>query len=96
MLEVEGNAPNMILVAVGHDHALNFMGIFPQVGHIGQNDIDPVHSIGGKPKPCIQQNDLILIFKDAGILTDFVETTEGNHFEGGLCLRFSHVTPVNC
>ena len=68
---------------MGDNHALDFVAIFPQIGDIRQHNIDPMHPIGGKGEASIQQQDLIVDLKDAGIFPNLVQAPEGNHFQGG-------------
>ena len=84
VLEVVGNATDVIFMAVGHDHAANPLLVFAQIAGIGQHHVDAMHAIAGEGEAAIHQHQVIAVFKNAGVFADLMQTTEGNHPQGGL------------
>ena len=89
ILEVVGNATDVIFMPVGHDHAADPFLVLAQVAGVGQNHIHAVHAIAGEGQTAIHQHQVIAVFEDAGVLADFVEAAEGDHPEGGLAFALA-------
>ena len=77
MLEVVGNATDVVFVTVGHDHAADPLLVFPKEAGVGQHHVHAVHAVAGERQTGIHQHQVIAVLKNAGVLADFVETTEG-------------------
>ena len=79
-----GNAPDVIFMAVGHDHAANPLLVFAQIAGVGQHHVDAMHAIAGEGETAIHQHQVIAIFKNAGVFTNLMQTAEGNDPQDGL------------
>ena len=77
---MKGYTANVVFVTVSDNHALDFVAIFPQIGDIGQHDVNAMHVIGRKRQTCIQENNFVIKLKNASVFANFVQSTEGNNF----------------
>ena len=84
ILEVMGNATNMIFVPMSDNHAANTLLIFLQITRIRHHNIDAMHAVTGEGKTGIDQHDVVAVFEHTGVLTDFVQTAKGDHPQSGL------------
>ncbi len=73
---------DVVLVAVGEDERLDPLGVLPQVGEIGQDQVDPVHVRVGKHQPTVDEHDRAAGIVDRALLdrhavaTDLAEPAE--------------------
>ena len=80
LFQVKRNAADVIFMAVGDNHPLDFVLVFTQIGHVRQHNINAVHSITREGQTRIQQHNFVAVFKHAGVFADFVQSAEGNDF----------------
>ena len=92
VLEVVGNATDVIFMAVGNDHAANPLLVFAQIAGVGQHHVDAMHAIAGEGETAIHQHQVIAVLEDAGVLADFMQAAEGDHPKGGLAFGLAVVT----
>ena len=64
----------MIFMAVCEYNALDFILISLQIGKVGNDQIDAKHIAIGKRHTAIQQEHIIITFKQSDILADFIQT----------------------
>jgi glycosyltransferase involved in cell wall biosynthesis len=80
--EVVGDAADMVFMAVGNDHAADALLILPQISGIRQHHIDPMHAIAWESEARIHKHQVVAIFKNTGVFTDFMQSPEGNDPQG--------------
>ena len=87
VLEVVGNATDVVLVTVGHDHAADALLVFAQIAGVGHHHVDAMHAITGEGQAGIHQHDVVAVLEHTGVLTDLVQAPEGDHpqFLRGVC-----------
>jgi len=86
LLQVVGNTADVILVAVGHHHAFDFVAVLPHVAHVRQDNVDAVHLLAGKTDAPIEQKHFLAAFKDASVFADFVQPAQRDDVEGRGCI----------
>ena len=84
VLEVVGNATDVIFVTVGHDHAADAILVFLEIAGIRHHHVDAVHAVAGEGQTGIHQHDVVAVFEHASVLTDLVQAAERNHTQAGL------------
>jgi len=84
VLEVVGDATDVIFMTVGHDHAADALLVLTQKARVGQHHIDAVHAIAGKGQAGIHQHQVIAVLEHTGVLADLMQSPEGNHTQTGL------------
>ena len=62
----------MVFVSVSNDHTADFLTIFNEIGKIGNDDVDTKHLIVRERHPAVDDHQIILIFQDGDVLTNFV------------------------
>jgi len=73
VFEVMGDTTNMILMAMGDDHAADSLLVLAQVTGIWQDNIHAMHSIAWESETTIDKHDVIAILEDTSILADFMQ-----------------------
>jgi hypothetical protein len=71
-----GQGPEMVLVAVGDDDARDVARAFPQVGEIGQHEVDAHHVGRGKAQPDVHEHDRAVVLDDGHVLADLAQPAE--------------------
>ena len=84
VLEVMGNATDVILMTMGDDHSPDALLVLPQKARIREHDIDTVHAIAGKSQTSVNEHQIISVLEHTGVLADLMQTTKGNHPQAGL------------
>ena len=84
MLEVVGDATDVVFMTVGDDHAANALLVFAQEAGVRHHDIHPVHAVAGESQTGVNQNQVVAEFKNTGVLSDLVQAAQGDHPQGGL------------
>ena len=84
MLQVVRDPADVIFMAVGDDHAADPPLVFPQKAGVRHDHVDAMHAIAGEGQTGIHQDQIITKFKNAGVLADLMQSTQGNDLEGGL------------
>ncbi len=59
---------DVVLVAVGEDERLDPLGVLPQVGEVGQDQVDPVHVRVGEHQPAVDEHDRAARIVDGALL----------------------------
>ena len=73
---------DVVLVAVGEHERLDALGVLPQVGEVGQDQIDPVHVRVGEHQPAVDEDDRAVGIVGGALLdrhavaADLAETAE--------------------
>ena len=91
VLEVVGNATDVIFVTVGHDHAADALLVLAQVAGVGHHDVDAVHAITGEGQAGIHQHDVVAVLEHTGVLTNFMQAPQGDHAQMGLLIGLGAV-----
>ena len=84
VLEVVGNATDVIFMAVGDDHASNALLVFAQEAGVREHNVDAMHAIAGKRQAGIHQHQVVAVLEHTGVLADLMQTAKGNHPQAGL------------
>ena len=74
----------MVFMTVGHDHAANALLVFAQEAGVRHHHVHPVHAIAGEGQTGVNQNQVVAEFKNTGVLSDLMQTTQRDHPQGGL------------
>ena len=69
----------MILVTVCNDDALDFVFAFKDIFHVRDDDVNPQHIALGEHEAAIDDQQLIVVFKDHHILADLANAAEGDN-----------------
>lgn len=81
LLQQIRHAADMVLMAVGDDHADDLGGILDQIAEVRNDHVDAVHFLLGKGHTAVDHQNLILVFQNGQILADFIEATDGNDLQ---------------
>ena len=84
MLEVVGNATDVVFMTMGDDHAADPLLVLAQEAGVREHHIHPVHAVAGEGQTGIHQHQVIAVLEHTGVLADLVQTTQGNHPKAGL------------
>ena len=66
----------MVLVAVGGDAADHAVGVLPQPGEVGEDEVDPEVLELGEHQPAVEQQELVLALDDHAVAADLAEAAE--------------------
>ena len=77
-----GEAADVVFVAVGNDDAAKTVGVFTDVGEIGDDEVDPEHLGVGEHDAAIDDHGVVGGFEDGAIAADFAESAERNYADG--------------
>ena len=80
----EGQPADVILVAVGDQESANLVAVLPQVGDVGNDEVDAVHGLIGEHESAVDHDDVVAVLEDVHVLADFPYASEGDYAEGGL------------
>ena len=84
VLEVVGDATDVVFMTVGDDHAANALLVLAQEAGVWHHHVHPVHAVAGERQTGINQNQVVAEFKNTGVLSDLVQAAQGDHPQGGL------------
>ena len=68
----------MIFVPVGNNDPHNFVTVIFEILEIRDDLVDPQDIVVGEHDPGIDDQNLIIVFVDHHVFTDFPQTTQGN------------------
>ena len=71
-----GQRPQVVLVAVGHDDALDVVDPRAQVAEVGQHQVDADHLGGREAQPDVDDEDPALVLEDHHVLADLAQPAE--------------------
>ena len=74
-------ATNVILMAVGDDHADNFVAAVDDVLGVRQDDIDAVLGLIREHQAAVDDEDSLAVLDGHHVLADFAKTPEGDDAE---------------
>src|SRR5665811_2521047 len=83
LTQKERQRPDMVFMAMSQKYRLDLVGPVPDVGKIGNNQIDPQNFVLWKTKACIDDQYAPVIFHDHHVLADFAKAAEGDYFQFG-------------
>ena len=75
-----GDGADVVLVPVGDEEPPDPPLVFHQIGHIGDHQIDPVHVPVREAHAAVDDDHLAAVLIDRHVLSDLIETAEGNNF----------------
>ena len=75
-----GQRADMVFVAMGDNDAPYFSLPLQEIADIGNHQIDAQHFFFGEHESGVDDNNVILIFHDHHVFTDFTQPAEGNYF----------------
>ena len=75
--------PDVVIVAVGDDHASNFVLILLEVRRVGNNVIDAGHAFFRELQARVDNEDVVLVFEEHHVLPDLFKTAERRKTEDG-------------
>ncbi len=76
-----GDGADVVFVAVGDEQAPDAVGIFHQIGHVGNDHVHAVHIVAGEGHAAVHHDDVAAVFVNGQVLADLVETAKGNDFD---------------
>ena len=79
----------MVLVAVGEDHGTDRAGPVPQVGEVGQDEVDAEVLVPREGEAGVDDDDLPLALVDGHVLADLAEPAQGHDPAGCVHLFLS-------
>ena len=84
LLEQVGQGADMVLVAVGDDHAFDAILILLHIGEVGQDDVHAQHFVIGERHAAVDEEGVVPVFEQGDVLADFVQAAqEGQAHRGG-------------
>src|SRR5688572_5951139 len=66
----------MVLVAVREDDAFDPLGVVPQIGEVGEDEVDPGHVGVGEHDPAVDQQDAFVDLDTGAVAPDLAEATK--------------------
>ena len=75
-----GDAPDMVLVAMGDEDGPDPIPILDQIGEVGDDHVDAVHIVVREPHPHVHDDDVAAVLIDGEILADLVQTAQRDDF----------------
>jgi hypothetical protein len=72
----------MVLVTVGEDDPFDALGVLPQVGEVGEDEIDPGHVGGGEHQPAVDEEDAALHLDAGAVPPDLPQSPEEDDADG--------------
>jgi hypothetical protein len=83
-----GQAPGVILMPMGEDDPVHLVGSLPQVGELGEDQVDPGHIGIGEHDPAVENDDAAVDLNTGTVAPDFPETSKKDNSDrlgGGAC-----------
>ena len=80
----EAQAAAVVLVAVGDDAALDPVGVLPQVGEVGQDQVDAGHVGVGEHQPAVEEHDPPVDLDAGAVAADLPEAAEEDDPDGSV------------
>ena len=78
LLDDEGDAADVVLVAVGDDQRFDAVPILEQESDVGNDDVDAQKAFVGKFGTAVDDEDVVVILHDVHVFADFVDAAEGD------------------
>jgi len=75
-----GQRTRVILVTVGDDNAAHLAAVLNQVGEIRDDIVHAQHVIFGEHQTAIHDEDVLAVFIDHAVPSNFPQTTQGGNF----------------
>jgi hypothetical protein len=72
----EGQASAVVLVAVGENDALEALGVLPEVGEVGEDEVDAGHVGVGEHDPAVEEQDPVVDLDAGAVAPDLTEASE--------------------
>ncbi len=72
----------MVLVAVREDHPTEFVGVFPEVCEVRQDQIYARHLLIRESQARVHQDHSAPLAHGGHVLADLPQTSEGHHLQG--------------
>jgi hypothetical protein len=77
LAQQEGQAAEVVLVAVRDDDRLDVRDAAAQVGEVGQDEVDAHHLGRGEAQADVDEDDAVLVLDDGHVLADLPQAAEG-------------------
>ena len=74
--EQEGHGADVVFVAVGEDHGRHFVPALPQVGEIGDDDVDPQHVVLGEHEAGVHHHQVVVGLQGHQVEADFPQAAQ--------------------
>ena len=81
LLHAIGDGTDMVLVAVGNEHTAQLFLVGNQIGKVGDYQIHTIHIFFGEAYAAVDDNHILSVLQYGNILTDFVQSAQGNDFQ---------------
>ena len=81
LLQNVGDGTDVILVAVGDDHAPEPVLIVDQIGKVGDDEIHAVHILVGEGHAAVNDDHILAILQDGAVLADLIQTAQRDNFQ---------------
>ena len=75
-LEQKGHRADMVFVAVGEDHGRHFVPALPEVGKIGDDDVDPQHLVFGEHESGVHHHQVVVGLQGHHVEADFPQAAQ--------------------
>ena len=81
LFEKPGQGPDMVFMAMGNQDAPDFIAMFPQIGEVGDDDINSRHPFIGEGHAAVDDEDVVAVLEDGHVLADLPHSAQGDHFK---------------
>ena len=75
LLHAVGNGTDVVLVAVGDEHAPQLLLVGHQIRKVGDYQIHAVHIVIGETDTAVYHDHVLAVFQYGNVLADFVQPT---------------------
>ena len=80
LFERVGNGADVVFVPVGDHKTADAAGVFFQVLHVGNDEVDAGHVVGGENRTAVDHKNIFAVFDDRHVLPDLIDSAQGDDF----------------
>jgi len=80
-LEQEGDAADVVLMAVRQEHAPDLLLILDEIGAVRDHQIHAVHVVLGEAQAAVDDDDVLAVLEYRHVLADLVKTAKRDNFQ---------------
>ena len=81
LLHAVRDGTDVVLVAVGDEHAAQLALVLHQIGEIGDDRIDAVHVLVGEAHAAVDDDHVLAILQNGDVLADLIQAAQRDNFQ---------------